>query len=76
MKVDIVIPIYNHLEWVKLCVMAIFCNTNMSYVNKIYLIDDASNEQTKKGLEEIQNRYGDIIDITYNKKKSRICKKL
>lgn len=74
MKVDVVIPIYNHLEWVELCVKTIFYNTNMSCINKIYLIDDNSNLETKKGLEKIKNRYGDIIDITYNKKNQGFVK--
>lgn len=74
MKVDVVIPIYNHLEWVELCVKAIFCNTNMSCVNKIYLIDDNSNSDTKEGLRRIKKKYGDIIDITYNKKNQGFVK--
>ena len=67
MKCDVVIPIYNQLEWVKMCVKSVFCNTNMSIINKVYLIDDCSSEETKEGLKIIKNKYGDKIELIHNK---------
>jgi GT2 family glycosyltransferase len=46
----------------------------MTYINKIYLIDDNSNNDTKVGLKKIKEKYGDIIDITYNKKNQGFVK--
>ena len=35
-KVDVVIPIYNSLEWLKLCIDAVIRNTNLDIIGKIY----------------------------------------
>lgn len=67
MKCDVVIPIYNQLNWVQMCVKSVFCNTNMEIINKVYLIDDCSSEETKEGLKVLKNKYGDKIELIHNK---------
>ena len=74
MKCDIVIPIYNHIEWVNLCIKAIFSNTDMSIVNKIYLIDDCSNKETKDGLNKIVKKYGTYVELISNEKNKGFVK--
>ena len=74
MNCDVVIPIYNQLDWVKKCIRALFCNTDMRYVNKIYLIDDASSKETKEGLEFIKRQYGNKIELIRNEKNQGFLK--
>ena len=66
-KCDIIIPIYNAPEWVKLCVYALIKNTPKNYINKVYLLDDNSNNYTKNCLNNLKNKYGDFIKIENNK---------
>ena len=66
-KVNVVVPIYNSLEWLKLCVDGIFKNTNMDIINKVYLIDDCSNEETKEWLVKTERRYGQYVKVIFNK---------
>ncbi len=73
-KCDVVIPIYNQIEWVRKCVKALFCNTDMNYVNKVYLIDDASSLETKEGCEKIAVQYGERIELIRNKKNQGFVK--
>lgn len=47
-KVDIIIPIYNSLEWLKLCIKALFTNTNYDILGKVYLIDDCSEKKCNR----------------------------
>lgn len=65
-KCDVIIPIYNAPEWVKLCVYAVMQNTQKKYLNKIYLLDDNSNDYTKNCLVNLKEKYGDIIQIETN----------
>ena len=74
MKCDIVIPVYNHIEWVNMCVRAIFANTSMSLIGKIYIIDDCSNKETKDGLQIIKEKYDSYIEIITNKKNQGFLK--
>lgn len=74
MKCDIVIPVYNHFEWVKLCVKAIFANTNMKVVNKVLIIDDNSSIETKEELKKIREKYGEKIELIFNKKNQGFVK--
>lgn len=67
-KVNIVIPIYNSLDWLKLCITSIFLNTNLSILNKVYLIDDGSNKETKEYIKSVKEKYGDFIETIFNKK--------
>ena len=66
-KCDILIPIYNAPEWVNLCVYSLITNTQKEYINKIYLLDDNSNEYTKNLLINLKDKYHDVIEIVTNK---------
>ena len=55
-KVDVIIPIYNSLNWLKICIYSLFTNTNYSILNKVYLIDDCSNEETHNYLKEVERK--------------------
>ena len=52
-KCDIIIPVYNAPEYVNFCVFALFHNTNMKNVGKVYLLDDCSNEITHSLLDNL-----------------------
>ena len=65
-KCDVIIPIYNAPEWVKLCVYAVIQNTSLKDLNKIYLLDDNSNVYTKNCLKNLKEKYGDLIHIETN----------
>lgn len=67
-KVDVIIPIYNALDWLKLCVEAIFKNTNYNILGKVYLINDCSSEDMSQYLVDVKKRYGDFIEVINNKK--------
>ena len=56
MKCDIIIPVYRAPEWVKLCVYALFKNTNESIINKVFLINDCDDDFTKKCLENLKQK--------------------
>ena len=66
-RCDIIIPIYNAPEWVKLCIYALIKNTPKKYINKIYLLDDNSDNYTKNCLNNLKDKYGNIIKIETNK---------
>lgn len=66
-KVDVIIPIYNSLNWVKLCIKAVLKNTNFDILGKIYLMNDCSNKETTSYLNEIKERYKDLIEVVHNK---------
>ena len=66
-KVDVIIPIYNSLEWLKICIEAVIKNTNRNILNKVYLINDCSNKETKDYLDNVVNIYGDILEVIHNK---------
>ena len=66
-KVDVVIPIYNSLEWLKLCIDAVIRNTNLDIIGKIYLVNDCSNEETKNYLDEMGKKWERIVEVIHNK---------
>ena len=66
-KVDVIVPIYNSLEWVKICVDAVLKNTNLSILGKLYLINDCSNQETEEYLDYIENKWKDIVEVIHNK---------
>lgn len=66
-KVNVIIPVFNSLEWLRICIESIFLNTNLSILNKVYLIDDCSNSETKEWLEKSKEKYGEYIEIIFNK---------
>ena len=65
-KCDIIIPIYKAPEWVKLCVYALFTNTNPKTINKVYLINDCNDEFTTNCLKNLKRKYGNKISIKQN----------
>lgn len=67
MKCDVIIPIYNSLDWVKLCIQALYQNTSASDLGKVILINDKSNKETTEYLRFIKEKYFNIILIE-NKK--------
>ena len=66
-KVDVIIPIYNSLDWLKICIDAVIKNTNHNILGKIYLLDDGSKEETKDYLKEISNKYSELVEVIFNK---------
>ena len=67
MKCDVIIPIYNSLEWVKLCIYALYQNTNKIDLGEVILINDKSNRKTTEYLRDISKKYFNIVLIE-NKK--------
>ena len=67
-KCDIIIPVYNAPEYVNFCVFALFHNTNMKNVGKVYLLDDCSNEITQSLLDNLKTKYGKQVVVIHNKK--------
>ncbi len=66
-KCDVIIPVYNAPEWVKLCIYALIQNTPKEYLNKIYLLDDNSGNYTKNCLNNLKQKYSSMIQIETNK---------
>lgn len=60
MKCDVIIPVYNSPEWVKLCVYALMKNTEDSVLNKVYLINDCSDQTTTNLLNNLKEKYKKI----------------
>lgn len=65
-KCDVVIPIYNAPEWVKLCLYSIFKNTPRDILGKIYLMNDNSSIFTLECLQNLKEKYGDLVEIITN----------
>ena len=57
MKCDVVIPVYNSPEWVKLCVYSLIKNTDDKILNTVYLINDCSDDVTTNLLNNLKNKY-------------------
>lgn len=66
MKCDVVIPVYNSPEWVKLCVYSVIKNTNDNLLNKVYLVNDCSDELTTNLLLNLEKKY-EKVEILSNK---------
>lgn len=66
-KCDVIIPVYNSAEWVNLCIYALMNNTDMNLLNKIILVDDCSNIETERFLNNIKNKYKDKIILSKNR---------
>lgn len=67
-KCDVIIPVYKSPEWVKLCVYALFKNTDNSVLNKVYLINDCDDFFTSNCLNNLKKKYGNKIEIETNSK--------
>ncbi len=68
MKCDIIIPVYKAPEWVKLCVYALFINTDRELINKVYLINDCNDKFTTNCLKNLKTKYGNKIVVKQNEK--------
>lgn len=66
-KCDILIPVYNAPEWVKLCVYSLMINTPKEYINKVYLLDDCSDDFTKNLMNNISKKYPNYVSVISNK---------
>lgn len=66
-KCDVIIPIYNSPEWVKLCVYALFKNTPEEYIDKVILMNDNSNSMTLNCLNNLKEKYPEKIILKTNK---------
>ncbi len=59
-KCDIVIPVYKSPDWVKVCVYALFKNTDDSIINTVYLINDCDDELTINCLKNLSEKYSKV----------------
>lgn len=59
-KCDIIIPIYNSPEWLKMCVYALYSNTPDEYIGKVILMNDNSDELTCNCIENLKQKYSKI----------------
>lgn len=65
-KVDVVVPIYNSLDWSKMCVDALIRNTNLDILGTVYLMDDASDDETKAYLDIIERKWHGLVKVIHN----------
>lgn len=65
-KCDVIIPVYNAPEWVKLCVYAVFKNTPDDVLNKVIIMNDNSNEETQNLLKNLEDKYGNKLLVVTN----------
>jgi GT2 family glycosyltransferase len=63
MKCDVIIPVYNAPEWVKLCMKSLVTQTPDDCLNQIILIDDASNDFTGDLLNDLARDNKKIVLI-------------
>lgn len=66
MKCDIIIPVYKAPEWVKMCLYALFTNTDSKLINKVYLINDCDDFFTTNCLKNLKAKYGNKIVLKQN----------
>lgn len=66
-KCDVIIPVYNAPDYTKMCVYALFKNTEMDTINQIYLLNDNSNEETRILLENLSKKYSKKVTLINNK---------
>lgn len=65
-KCDVIIPIYNSPQWVKMCVYALFKNTPIENLGKVILMNDNSDEITCSCIENLKRKYGEKIGVYKN----------
>jgi len=64
MKCDIVIAVWNNLEITKNCINSIIKNTDVDY--RLIIIDNASDDETKKYLEGLKEKEGSKVLLIRN----------
>ncbi len=65
-KCDIIIPIYNSPQWLKMCVYSLFKNTPDEYIGKVILMNDNSDELTCNCIENLKRKYPEKIEVYKN----------
>lgn len=63
---DVIIPVYKSPEWLKMCIYSLIKNTDTKYLNKIFLINDCDDVITNNCLDNLKEKYGDVICILKN----------
>ena len=64
MKCDIVMAVWNNLELTKSCIDSIIKNTDVDY--RLIIIDNASNDETKRYLEQLKDKEGPRVLLIRN----------
>jgi len=67
-KCDVIIPIFNAPDWLKLCVYSLFVNTPTDYLGTVFLLDDCSNDMTKNCINNLERKYHKYIKVISNDK--------
>lgn len=67
MKCDVIIPVFNAPDWVRLCVRRVISQTPEEYVNQIILVDDGSDVFTKGLLEDLAASSSKIVLVRNEK---------
>lgn len=67
-KCDVIIPVYNSPEWVRMSVYSVFQNTPEENLGTVILMNDNSNSDTLNCLENLKERYGEKLVIHTNTK--------
>jgi len=75
MKCDVIIPVYNAPEWVKLCVQSLVAQTPDDCLNQIILIDDASNAFTRNQLNDLARDHNKVV-LVRNEENSGFIKSI
>lgn len=65
-KCDIIIPVYNAPEYVDFCVFALIQNTDPEIIGKVFLLDDCSNKITRDLLDNLKEKYKDVVEVVHN----------
>lgn len=65
MKLSIIIPVYNALEDLKLCINSLLENVNFDYT-EVLVINDCSNEETGLYLDVLSKQYSEKIKVLIN----------
>ena len=66
-KCDIIVPVYNSLDWVKMCIFGIFTNTDFDLIENVFLINDKSDKETSDYLKMISKTNDKIVLINNRK---------
>ncbi len=65
---DVIIPIFNAPNWLKLCVYSLFNNTPKDYLGTVFLLDDCSDDITKNCINNLEKKYHKYVKVINNKK--------
>lgn len=71
-KCDIIVPIYNSPEWVKLCIYSLIKNTPKEYINKIILMNDNSDSLTCNCIKNLEKKYKREYNIVVSKNEENL----